>query len=299
MKARIVAALGGNALLSGGDAAAQLGLVEEVADSLAHIIQEGYQVVITHGNGPQVGLLLSQQEPSPVHLPLDVCGAMSQGWLGYLLQQSLHQRLRQPVATLVTRVLVDEKDPSFQKPEKQIGFLLNQRQAEKLASQGKPVVKLKNGWRRVVPSPEPLEILEIQAIKTLIQARVTTITCGGGGVPVIYRNHRFQGVRAVIDKDLTSQLLANSIQASILLILTDVEKVSLNYGKPSQQELDTLTPQEAQRYLEEGHFAPGTMEPKIKAAIKFLENGGEQAIITSLHKTRQALQGKAGTRIAQ
>lgn len=311
----IVIALGGNALkgpTSLGTAEEQRAAVERSCAQIAKIVAEGYRVVLTHGNGPQVGNLLIQQEAAAKlvpPMPLDICGAMTQGQIGYLIQQKLQEKLRElglprPVATVITRVLVDERDPAFQEPTKPIGPFYDEARAEELRRQGyvlKRVANDERGWRRVVPSPEPVEILEEAAIRALLEAGQIVIACGGGGIPVVRRSGTeagpLEGVAAVVDKDLASALLAIRLGAEVLLDLTDVEFVALNYGTPEQVDLRRLTVEEAKRYLKEGHFPPGSMGPKMEAAIRFLEGGGRRAIITSLEKGYLALLGETGTEI--
>ncbi len=310
----IVIALGGNAIR--GTIEEQRAAVERSCAQIARIIAEGYRVVLTHGNGPQVGNLLIQQEAAAQlvpPMPLDVCGAMTQGQLGYLIQQKLQEELAElglprPVATVITQVLVDERDPAFQEPTKPIGPFYDEARAEELRRQGYVIKKVANserGWRRVVPSPEPVEILEEAAIRALLEAGQIVIACGGGGIPVVRirrgggegEGGHLEGVAAVIDKDLASALLAIRLGAEVLLELTDVEFVALNYGTPEQIDLHRLTVEEAKRYLREGHFPPGSMGPKVEAAIRFLEGGGRRAIITSLERGYSALLGEAGTEI--
>jgi len=308
----IVIALGGNALWSsdGGGAKGQLEVIERSCQKIAQIIKGGARVVLTHGNGPQVGELLIQQEQArefAAPRPLDVCVAMTQGEIGYLLQQSLRRALRAcgleiPVVTLITQVVVDPRDPAFEEPTKPIGPFYSESEAEDLRRMKGYVLKRVRGgerpYRRVVPSPRPLRIVEEGCIRELVEAGQVVIACGGGGVPVIWRDGRLEGVEAVIDKDLASERLATALEARTLLILTDVERVALHYGTPEQIDLDRLSLKEAKRYLAEGEFPPGSMGPKIEAAIRFLENGGERVIIASLERAQEALAGRAGTEIA-
>lgn len=303
---RLVIAIGGNAILnpSKGSPAEQKRMIDETCMEIVEIIQSGYDVVLTHGNGPQVGNLLAMQEEcgSVMAQPLDVIGAETQGMLGYLLQQSLDNRLRESgikrqVITVLTQVVVEEHDPSFKDPAKPIGLYYPEFRAIKMIEQGIKMVKDKKGYRRVVPSPMPEKIVEEDIIKNLLQQGAIIIAGGGGGIPVILRNGLLEGVEAVIDKDLTGSLLASAIGAEILLILTDVEKAVLNYGKENQVDLDEITAAEARRYIEEGHFGKGSMEPKILAAVKFVSSGGKAAIISSLEKAVPALAGRTGTRI--
>lgn len=310
---KVVIALGGNALAEAGKPAtaeAQLEAVLKTADHVADIIKAGYQVVVAHGNGPQVGRIVLQNEIASSEtpaMPFDVCGAMSQGYIGYHIQQGLSKVLREKgvdkeVATVVTQVVVDQNDPKFQNPSKPIGSFYSEEEARKLEKESGYVMKedAGRGWRRVVASPMPVEIVELDAVKCLVDNGFVVVTVGGGGIPVIKeKNGDLTGVAAVIDKDLASEKLAEDLDAEVLLILTAVEKVSLNYNKPDQKDLDTISVQEAKEYIEAGHFAPGSMLPKIEAAVKFVESkAGRKAIITSLEKAEDALAGKAGTTLA-
>lgn len=303
---RMVIAIGGNAILNParGSPVEQQRMIDETCMEIAQIIRKGYDVVLTHGNGPQIGnILVMQEECALVHpQPLDVCGAETQGMLGYSLQQSLDNRLKESgitkqVATVLTQVVVDASSSSFTNPTKPIGIYYPESRAQEMIAQGIKMIHDKKGYRRVAPSPEPLQIVEEDAIKKLAALGVIVIAAGGGGIPVIRKNGSLAGVEAVIDKDLTGSLLASSIGAETFLILTDVEKAALNYGKDNQVDLDEITVSEAERYIEEGHFGKGSMEPKILAALKFIKSGGEIAIISSLDKALPALLGTAGTRI--
>jgi carbamate kinase len=307
----VVIALGGNALLNpntNGSLQEQIQTIERSCRTITKIIQEGYQVVLTHGNGPQVGQLLIQQEEAKKlvpPLPLDVCGAMTQGQLGYLLQQKLgealhHADLHRSVVTVVTQVRVERDDPAFSHPTKPIGPFYSDKERSALEQKGYVLKRIAKGakpWRRVVASPEPKEIVEIENIKTLLRAGSIVIACGGGGVPVVRENGRWQGIEAVIDKDLASALLAEELGAELLLILTDVEQVALHFGTPHQVFLEKLSVGDAKKYLLEGHFPAGSMGPKVEAAARFVEGGGERAYITSLRNAREALVGQAGTEI--
>ena len=310
---KIVIALGGNALQEAGKPAteqAQLEVVERTSVYIADILEKGYQIVLAHGNGPQVGRLVIQNEyaePVTPAMPFDVCGAMSQGMIGYHIQQGLSKVLRSrgnstPVATVVTQVVVDSHDPKFQNPSKPIGPFYTEEEAAAIAAQKGYVMKedAGRGWRRVVASPMPVEIVELDAVRCLVDNGFIVVTVGGGGIPVV-RNAQgnLKGVAAVIDKDLASERLAEDLDVDALVILTAVEKVSINFKKPDQKDLDTLSVAEAKRYIAEGHFAPGSMLPKIEAAVKFVESKpGRRAIITSLDQAALALEGKAGTTIA-
>jgi carbamate kinase len=308
-----VIAIGGNSLIK--DKAHQTVedqylAVKETCKHIADMIEQGWDVAIGHGNGPQVGFILRRSEIAAkvagMHeVPLDVCGSDSQGAIGYALQQNLANEFRRRgmqkrAATVITQVVVDTKDPAFQNPSKPIGGFMEEEQAkERAAKEGWTVVDDSGrGWRRVVPSPLPQEIVELDAVRELLDAGIITITVGGGGIPVI-RNEDgdIQGVAAVIDKDYASSLLARCINADLLLISTAVEKVYLNFGKPDQKEIDVMTLAEAKRYMEEGHFAKGSMLPKIQAIIWFLEGGGKEALITNPANIARALRGETGTRL--
>jgi len=309
---KIVIALGGNALQEAGKPAtaqAQLEVVERTSIYIADILEKGYHIVLAHGNGPQVGRLVIQNEyaePVTPAMPFDVCGAMSQGMIGYHIQQGLGKVLRSRgghthVATVVTQVVVDAEDPKFQNPSKPIGPFYTEEEAAAIAAQKGYIMKedAGRGWRRVVASPMPVEIVELDAVRCLVDNGFIVVTVGGGGIPVV-RNAAgdLEGVAAVIDKDLASERLAEDLDADALVILTAVEKVSINFKKPDQKDLDAITPTEARQYMAEGHFAPGSMLPKIEAAVKFVESKpGRKAIITSLDKAALALEGKAGTTI--
>ena len=281
----------------------------ESALHIADMIEAGYEVVIGHGNGPQVGFILRRSEIAAkaegMHeIPLDVCGADSQGAIGYALQQNLQNELKRrgikkSVATIVTQTLVDRDDPAFKNPSKPIGGFMDEAEGKRRQKEMNWTVveDAGRGWRRVVASPLPKEIVEIDAIKALISAGVIVISTGGGGIPVI-RNEKgdLEGVAAVIDKDFGSSLLANDVGAEVFVISTAVEKVALNFGKPDQKWLDKITLTEAKKYLAEGtHFAKGSMAPKVQAIIRFLEAGGKQAIITNPENIGRALKGETGT----
>jgi len=306
---KVVVALGGNALQESGKPAtaeAQLSVVNKTAEYLAEMSVRGYEMAVVHGNGPQVGRILLASETAAnltPAMPFDVCGAMSQGYIGYHIQQGLREALRKrgkniPVVTLVTQVVVDKNDPGFKNPTKPIGAFYTEEEAKKLQAEKGYVLKedAGRGWRRVVASPIPKKIVELSGVKTLWDTTIV-ITAGGGGIPVIEKEDgSLEGVAAVIDKDLAAERLAEDIDADILMILTEVEKVSINYKKPDQKELSALTVAEALQYIKEGHFAPGSMLPKIQAAVMFAKsNPGKKAIITSLYKAVEALEGKAGT----
>jgi len=309
MKKKVLVALGGNALLRSDDKGTdkeQLLHVNETCMHFIDIIKQGYRLAVTHGNGPQVGNILLQNEMSQEKIPpmpLDICGAQSQGQIGYMIQRVLQNRLaleKMPlnVTSIVTQVLVDKNDPAFKNPTKPIGPFYTQEKAENLKStKGWTIVEQPGkGFRRVVPSPEPLDIVEKHTIKQLFDDKEIVISCGGGGIPVIREEDgTLKGIEGVIDKDKTAAVLARMLDVNILLILTDVEKVFINYRKENQQALDKLTIQEAEQYLVDGQFAKGSMGPKVEAALRFLKSGGKQAIITSLEKAKDALSGKTGT----
>ncbi len=309
---KVVVALGGNALQEAGSpptAEAQLAVVKKTCEYLADISCRGYEMAIVHGNGPQVGnITLSQETAEKVNpklpaMPFDVCGAMSQGYIGYQIQQCLRDALRNrnrnvPVVTLITQVVVDENDKAFQNPTKPIGPFYTEEEAKKIAEEKGYTMKedAGRGWRRVVASPNPKRIAEIDSVKRLWDSTIV-ITAGGGGIPVIENmDGSLTGVPAVIDKDLAAERLAEDMETDILLILTEVDKISLNFKKPNQRDLSHVTVAEAIKYIEEGHFAPGSMLPKVMAAIKFARRfPGKKAIITSLYKAVEALDGKEGT----
>lgn len=309
-----VIAIGGNSLIKDKQHQSVEDQYQAAGETCVHIadmIEAGYEVVIGHGNGPQVGFILRRSEIAAkaegMHeVPLDVCGADTQGAIGYALQQNLQNELKRrginkPVATVVTQVLVDSEDPAFKNPSKPIGTFMDEPEAKRREKDmGWNVVEdAGRGWRRVVPSPLPQEIVEIDAIKALIDAGVIVISTGGGGIPVI-RNAQgnLEGVAAVIDKDFGSSLLANDVGAELFVISTAVEKAALNFGKPEQKWLDQMTVAEAKKYLDEGtHFAKGSMAPKVQAIIRFLDGGGQQALITNPENIGRALKGETGTRV--
>jgi carbamate kinase len=309
-----VVAIGGNSLIKDAKHQSvedQYEAAKETTRHIAEMIEAGWDVAIGHGNGPQVGFILRRSEIAAkvegMHeIPLDVCGADSQGAIGYALQQNLQnwlfqRKITKNVATVVTQVLVDRNDPAFQNPTKPIGGFMDESEAKRRQdAMGWSVVEdAGRGWRRVVASPLPKEVVELDTVKALINAGVVVITVGGGGIPVIDTgNGDYAGVAAVIDKDYASSLLAQSIGADLFLISTAVEKVAINYGKPDQQWLDRITLSEAKQYLAEGkHFAKGSMAPKIQAIIWFMEAGGKHAIITTPENIGRALRGETGTHI--
>ena len=309
MSERIVIALGGNALQSGDTeptAEAQLEVVKKTCEQIAEISRRGYEMAVVHGNGPQVGRILLASETAKdtvPPMPFDVCGAMSQGYIGYHIQQALKYALNArnrnyPVVSLTTQVIEDRRDPAFRNPTKPIGPFYTAEEAGKLEQEKGYVMRedAGRGWRRVVPSPLPQKIVEIGAVR-LLWDHAIVITCGGGGVPVVENpDGRLEGVAAVIDKDFAAELLAEQVDADALLILTEVEKVAIRFGKPDQEDLGHLNLAEAARYAEEGQFGVGSMLPKVEAAMKFVRNNpGRKAIITSLDKCLDALDGKTGT----
>lgn len=309
MAEKIVVALGGNALQSGKadpTAEAQLAVVKETCERIADLSEKGYEVAVVHGNGPQVGRILLASETAKnvtPAMPFDVCGAMSQGYIGYHLQQALKFALKKrgkdiPVATLLTQMVVDANDPGFKNPTKPIGPFYSEEEAKALVEEKGYTVKedAGRGWRRVVASPIPTEIVELDSVKRLFDSTIV-ITCGGGGIPVVRKEDGdLEGVAAVIDKDFAAELLAENIEADALMILTEVEKVAINFNKPNQEDLSHMTYAEAEKYCEEGQFAPGSMLPKVKACMKFVQaNPDKKAIITSLAKAIDALEGKTGT----
>ena len=309
MAERLVIALGGNALQSGNaapTAEAQLEVVRGTARQLAEVSARGYEMAIVHGNGPQVGrILLASETAKDVvpPMPFDVCGAMSQGYIGYHIQQALKYALaarnrNYPVVALTTQMIVDGNDPAFQNPTKPIGAFYTEEEARTLEREKDYAMRedAGRGWRRVVASPLPRKIVEIEAVR-LLWDHAIVITCGGGGVPVVeHPDGTLEGVAAVIDKDFAAELLAEEVNADALLILTEVEKVAIHFGKPDQQDLGRLSLAEAARYVEEGQFGVGSMLPKVQAAMKFVRaNPDRKAIITSLDKCLDALDGKTGT----
>ena len=308
-KKRIVVALGGNAL--GNTLPEQMAAVKITASALVDLIEEGHDVIIVHGNGPQVGMInnammaLSREDPKQPNTPLSVCGAMSQAYIGYDLQNALREELKnrgiaKPVCTMITQVAVDPEDPAFKKPTKPIGKFLSKEEADALAEKcGYIMVEdAGRGYRRVVASPKPIEIVELDAIETLVSAGNIVIACGGGGIPVVHKGNALNGASAVIDKDFASCLLAKNLDADVLIILTAVEKVAINFNKENEEWLGDLSAEDARRYADEGQFAPGSMLPKVLAAIDFAESKpGREALITLLEKAKDGINGKTGTRI--
>ena len=294
----LIVALGGNALIKPGEKGTPEQMINNLRAPIKQIaeLSNTYNIVITHGNGPQVGALLLQQEASDdiTKMPLQILVAETQGQIGFLIESTLDEELMhlgidldKYFLTVLTYVEVDPNDRAFKHPTKPIGPVYKRKQPG--------YVKTAKGWRRVVPSPKPIRIVQSREIKKLIQENFIVISCGGGGVPVIQEGNRFQGVEAVIDKDLASAKLGEQVNSDILIIATDVEKVALNYGRIDYKYLDRVSTTEAKEYTKQGHFPPGSMGPKIQAVINFLESGGEQAIITSIEKIKDAIEGNAGT----
>ena len=312
MAKRIVVALGGNAL--GNTPEEQLELVRHTAKTIVDLAQDGYEVIVGHGNGPQVGMINLAMEFSCTkggntpYMPFPECGAMSQGYIGYHLQQAIQQELEargvdKGCAAIVTQVVVDANDPGFAKPTKPVGSFYTKEEADKIAAEkGFTFVEdAGRGYRRVVPSPIPQRIVELKVVEQLVKAGDIVITVGGGGIPVVETEQGLKGVAAVIDKDRSSALLAQSIGADMLIILTAVDRVCINYNKPDQKELPTMTLEEAEKYIEEKQFAPGSMLPKVQSCMEFVKNNthGGTALITSLQKAKVALQGETGTIITK
>lgn len=312
MGKRIVVALGGNAL--GNTPEQQLELVKGTAKPIVDLVEKGYDVIIGHGNGPQVGMIqnamteLTRSDPEKyIPCPLSVCVAMSQGYIGYDLQNGLREELldrgiNKGVATVLTQVEVDPHDPAFQNPTKPIGAFMTKEEADALVKERdyKVVEDAGRGYRRVVASPKPVSIVEIQSIQDMVEAGLVVVACGGGGIPVFKtEGHHLKGAAAVIDKDFASEKMAEQLDADVLIILTAVEKVAVNFGKPDQKWLDSLTPEEARRYMDEGQFAPGSMLPKVQAAVQFAESRpGRTALITLLEKAKAGIAGETGTSIS-
>lgn len=307
-KKRIVIALGGNAL--GNTLPEQMIAVKITSKAIVDLIEQGHEVIIAHGNGPQVGMInnamaaLSREDSLQPNTPLSVCVAMSQAYIGYDLQNALREELLNrnisdiPVATMITQIRVDADDPSFAVPSKPIGRFYSKEQAIELNQKYDYIMKedAGRGYRRVVASPKPVQIVEIGAIRALVEAGQVVIACGGGGIPVTLNGNHLKGASAVIDKDFASCLLATELDADYLIILTAVEKVAINFGKPDQKWLSKLTVSQAQKYIEEGQFAPGSMLPKVQAAVNFASSKpGRTALITLLEKAKDGIAGETGT----
>jgi carbamate kinase len=316
MKTAVVA-IGGNAILRAGQQATfdnQMANLRETCVHLAKLIKGGYDMVLTHGNGPQVGNILLQNEllrDDVPPMPIDVCVAQSQGLLGYMIQQAMKEELEKlgmdkVVTCIITRVLVDPDDPAFDNPTKPVGPYYSEEEAKEIEEKrGWRFIEdlRRGGFRRVLPSPRPIDIIERGAIKRLVfggeEQSEVVVAAGGGGIPVIRKKKGLEGVEAVVDKDLAACVLASAIDEKLLLLLTDVDRVYLNFGKEDQRPLDLVTADEIEEYLAQGHFPPGSMGPKIEAAIKFLREGGVKVIITMPGLLEEALEGRAGTQIVQ
>ena len=307
-KKKLVIALGGNAL--GNTPEEQLELVKETASTIVDLVEEGYDVVVSHGNGPQVGMINNAFDYASTHdgktpaMPFPECGAMSQGYIGYHLQQAIQRELARrgidkECASVVTQMVVSKDDPAFQKPTKPVGSFYSKEDADKIvAEKGYTFVEdAGRGWRRVVPSPLPTRIVELKVVEQLVAAGDVVITVGGGGIPVVETADGLCGVAAVIDKDRSSSKLALDIDADMLVILTAVDRVCINFNKPNQKELAEMNVEEAKQYIAEGHFAPGSMLPKVEACLDFVQNNksGGTALITSLKRAKEALSGATGT----
>ncbi|GAB6085628.1 carbamate kinase [Alkaliphilus crotonatoxidans] len=311
-KSRIVLALGGNALQADPQntgAEAQLKTARETAKPIVDLIEEGHEVILAHGNGPQVGQIVATYEGANHHdqgfsvMPFPECGAMSQGYIGYHLQQAIGEELMKRninkcIASVVTQVVVDPEDPAFNHPSKPVGSFFNEDEAKRLIEEKGYTMKEDSGrgWRRVVPSPLPIDVIEAPVVKSMVEAGHVVITVGGGGVPVLRKGNQLQGVAAVIDKDFASEKIAELLEADLLIILTAVERAAIYFNTPQQRDLGQVTVKEIKQYIEENHFAPGSMLPKIMAAVRFVESRpGRRALITSLEKAREGLMGKTGT----
>jgi carbamate kinase len=311
--ARIVVALGGNALSLDGKATAvaQQQVANQTTGLLARLVQAGHELAVVHGNGPQIGNIILHEEAINTEktptMPVDTCGAMSQGQIGYWLQKAFYNNFQtlgitKSVASIVTQVVVDPNDPAFSNPTKPIGPFYSEQEAKKLAAERGFTVKedAGRGWRKVVPSPKPIDIIEADLVKMALDNQAILITAGGGGIPVYYQNDKLVGLEAVIDKDFAAAKLAEIIEADVLLILTAVDTVKINYGQPNEQAIDQMSLDQARQYIAEGQFAPGSMLPKVEASIKFVSTGnGRQAIITTPEGALEALNGQIGTKITQ
>ncbi len=309
MKKRIVLALGGNAL--GDTLDEQMRAVKITAKAIAGLIEDGNELVIAHGNGPQVGMInmameaAGKTEAKTPYIPMSVCVAMSQGYIGYDLQNALREELLDrgrgiPVASIITQTIVDASDPAFQKPNKPIGSFYSEEEAREMTGRGYNMMEdAGRGWRRVVASPKPVDIVEKDIVMALLAAGQVVVAAGGGGIPVIVQGNHLKGTSAVVDKDFAAARLAEIIDADYLIILTAVEKVAVNFRKENEKWLDSMTTQEAQRYIDEGQFAPGSMLPKVQAAMQFAAGKpGRKALITLLDKAQEGIDGKTGTTIS-
>ncbi|MEF8848555.1 MAG: carbamate kinase [Candidatus Thermoplasmatota archaeon] len=311
MQKNAIVALGGNALIKEGQEGnihEQFANTRDFSKKIVKMIKDGWNMVLTHGNGPQVGAILIQNNAARNRIPpmpLGVCVAESEGLIGYMIQQCLYNELKKQkidknVATIITQTLVDKNDRSFSNPTKPIGPYYKKKEAEKLKKEGYKLEKLPDGWRIIVPSPDPKKIIEGKTIKKMIEDDILVIAAGGGGMPVINKeNWGLDGVEAVVDKDLASERLAESTKADLLLILTNVEKVYLNYNQKNQKPIDKINLDEIKEYYKQKHFPKGSMGPKILAAIRFLEAGGKKVIISHVDKAYQAIKGKTGTHITK
>ena len=308
MKKKIVIALGGNAL--GNTLAEQMVAVKSTAKAIVDLIEQGNDVIISHGNGPQVGMINSAM--TEFHktnkkysiCPMSVCVAMSQGYIGYDLQNSIREELlnrniNKGVSTIITQVEVDPNDSAFDNPTKPIGAFMTKEEADSIIKEGKNVIEDSGrGYRRVVASPKPIGIVEVETIKTLVESGQVVIACGGGGIPVVSEGNHLKGVGAVIDKDYASCVLAKAIDADCFIILTAVEQVAINFGKENEKWLGEVSTKEMRQYVEEGHFAPGSMKPKVEAGIEFADSKeGRYSLITLLEKAKDGIEGKTGTKI--
>lgn len=314
-KTRVVVALGGNAILQQGQEGTykeQFRNVKGTAEVIGEAILSGeFKVAITHGNGPQIGAILLQNEAGESEgvpaMPMDVCGAQSQGMIGYMMQQCLDEVFRKagradiPVSTVITRTIVDEDDSAFDNPSKPVGPFYKKDEAEQLAEEkGWTVINdAGRGWRRVVPSPDPKDIAEKNAIRELFDSGVVPIISGGGGIPVIKKDGEYVGKEAVIDKDLSAERVGEALSADLLVMLTDVNGAAINYGEPDEEWIGKATVEEMKKYMKEGHFSEGSMKPKVEAGIRFLESGGEKAVIASLDNAEKAIKGESGTIITR
>lgn len=310
MNKKVIVALGGNALIrekQKGDIYEQFANTRKISKPIVQMIKEGYRIVITHGNGPQVGSILLQNNAARDKIPpmpLGICVAESEGLIGYMIQQCLYNELKiskieKDVVTIITQVLVDKNDSSLLNLNKPIGPYFNKFEAKELIQDGYQVKQFFNGWRIVVPSPDPKKIIEGDIIKKLIDEDIIIIAAGGGGMPVISNGSKLDGIEAVVDKDLASECLAESIEADILMILTNVDQVYLNYNKSNQKGIDKISLKEIKKYYKDGYFPEGSMGPKILAAIRFLEYGGEKVIISNVDNALESIKGKIGTHITR
>lgn len=311
MKKRIVIALGGNAL--GTTLPEQARAVRITAKAIVDLIEQGNEVIVAHGNGPQVGIInngmiaLTHEDHTQGITPLSVCGAMSEAYIGYDLQGALREELlnrgmEKPVCTIVTQTVVDKDDPAFLDPTKPIGKFLTEEEAREVAEKTGYIMKedAGRGWRRYVASPRPIDIVEIPCIRILSDGGAVVIACGGGGIPVMVEGNHLRGAAAVVDKDFASALMADRLDADMLIILTAVEKVAVNFRKENEKWLDSLTPEEADEYIAQGQFAPGSMLPKVQAAVQFAQSKpGRTALITALEKAKDGIEGKTGTLVHQ